>query len=265
VWELRFEAPSAGHQTYTVTRYNGRNAQTLGHGNERAGGSTEATNALKGGGKVFVGRRSDPFFFDLDAFKHTIMGDPSRTFCDASTTDFFAPLNTNAIVIQVPNDALPGTNLGVWASTVGSSGLIDQMGRPAINTVFNSGTDKNDFNHTPPATQPTAFGGKFHTNVVNTLLALSAGDSEGAYTSGQADTLAGILLPDVLTYTVGTTTDGALNGRAPTNDPIDLELNLVTGGFPFAGRDSTGAIPSDCVGPHTDYLSSFPYLGVPHV
>jgi hypothetical protein len=100
--------------------------------------------------------------------------------------------------------------------------------------------------------------------VVNTLLAFSGLDTEGAYSADQANTLAGILLPDVLTYNVGTDTDGALNGRAPQNDPIDLELNLVTGGFAFGGRNGTGAIPSDCVGPHSDYLSSFPYLGVPH-
>jgi len=30
---------------------------------------------------------------------------------------------------------------------------VDQMGRPAINTVFNHGVDKNTFNVTPPAAQ----------------------------------------------------------------------------------------------------------------
>ena len=48
---------------------------------------------------------------------------------------------------------------------------------------------------------------------------------------------------------------------------IDTELNITTGGDPlglFPDRDATGAIPSDCVGPHADYLSSWPYLGIPH-
>jgi hypothetical protein len=35
---------------------------------------------------------------------------------------------------------------------------------------------------------------------------------------------------------------------------IDAELSLVT----------NGKITSDFVGPHTDYLTHFPYLGTPH-
>ena len=57
---------------------------------------------------------------------------------------------------------------------------------------------------------------------------------------------------------------GPLNGRALADDVIDAELNIVTGGFPFAGRNNVGAIPTDGVWAHGDYLSSFPYLGVPH-
>ena len=58
------------------------------------------------------------------------------------------------------------------------------MGRPAINTVFNPKADKNDFNQTPPAQQATAFGGKFVTNVVNTLQFFSSLDSEGSVHDG---------------------------------------------------------------------------------
>src|SRR5947208_479387 len=57
----------------------------------------------------------------------------------------------------------------------------------------------------------------------------------------------------VVTYTVGTKAAGPLNGRAPADDVIDVELGLVT----------QGAITTDCIGPHT-YLSTFPYLGVAH-
>ena len=42
----------------------------------------------------------------------------------------------------------------------------------------------------------------------------------------------------------------------------------VSAHAPIAGRviyrDATGAVPGDGVGPHTDYLSRFPYLGKPH-
>jgi hypothetical protein len=57
---------------------------------------------------------------------------------------------------------------------------------------------------------------------------------------------------------------GPLNGRGLANDVIDAELNIVTGGFAFEGRNNIGAIPTDGVPAHGDYLPTFPYLGVPH-
>jgi hypothetical protein len=174
-------------------------------------------------------------------------------------------------VLSIPNSQLPD-RIGVWATTSYSDASgwhkADQMGRPAINTVFNvSGTDKNDFNRTAPSQQATAFGGKFVTNVVNGLEFFSSLDSEGAYAPAQAAALAGVLIPDVLVYDRTSGLPAPLNGRAPADDVIDVELNVTTGGDPlglFADRDATGAVPSDGVGPHTDYLSTFPYLGVPH-
>ena len=57
----------------------------------------------------------------------------------------------------------------------------------------------------------------------------------------------------MLTYAVGTTPAGPLNGRALANDVIDVELGLVT----------QGVITTDCVGAHA-YLPAFPYLNVAH-
>ena len=74
-------------------------------------------------------------------------------------TDFFANLNTNAIVLSIPNGQLPDA-IGVWATTSWYDGTTwrkaDQMGRPAINTVFNPSADKDLFNTTPPSQQRTA-------------------------------------------------------------------------------------------------------------
>ena len=76
-----------------------------------------------------------------------------------------------------------------------------------------------------------------------------------------------MLIPDVLVYSRTGTLPAPLNGRALADDVIDVELNVTTGGDPlglFADRNATGAVPSDGVGPHTDYLGTFPYLGLPH-
>jgi hypothetical protein len=262
---FRFGGPGSGpngKQTVTVTR----NGTTVGSGS--TGNTVKLAN-----GKLWTGVRSDPFFFDLLGFRGTLgLGPNTNTLCDATPSDFFASLNTLAIIIEVPDGQL-GTNIGVWATTEqwidGAWVARDQMGRPAINTVFNStAADKEQFNRTAPADQATVDGGKFRTNTIGVLKALSgATDDEGAYSDAQAGALASVLIPDVITYDTRTAAVGPLNGRALADDVIDVELNITTGGDPlglFADRDATGGVPSDCVGPHSDYLASWPYLGQPH-
>lgn len=154
------------------------------------------------------------------------------------------------MVLEVPNRALgENPDIGVWVRTLVWDAdhdrwvQIDRMGRPAINTVFNHGNDKNVFNHIDP-TQDRAL---FEKSFIATL------ESFG-YSAGQADAIADILLPDILTYNYNSSA-GFLNGRKLTDDVIDIELALVT----------NGKITTDKVGPHTDYLSAFPYVGNPHV
>jgi hypothetical protein len=255
---VRFGSATGGSQPYTVTRYTGRNAATLDAGVMLGEGSTGTTAILKGGAQAFAGLRSDPFFFDLGAFLSQVAGvqgnlipgvldTRGRMFCDANTNDFFTALNTNAIVLEVSDEILTddGTGaVGVWARTIGPSGQIDRMGRPAINTVFNKGAAKTTFNQQ----QPTADRANFEASFVATLMSFG-------YTSGQATAIAEILLPDVIIYEIGSMANGAaLNGRALADDVIDAELGIVTNGL----------ITTDCVGPHSDYDAAFPYLGVPH-
>lgn len=254
-YALRFGAARmSGAQPYWVVRSDEDDERQV------ARGLTGAVNDVRGGGKVFAGLRSDPFFFDLAAFQGSVLGMGDRAFCDGNDVDFFESLNTNGIVLQVP-DATLGRNIGVWAitSTEGND-RIDRMGRPAINTVFNSGDDKIRFNDGSPRSDYR----KFSDNVRGVLATFSALDPEGAYTDAETRTLAKVLLPDMVTYGTRTDAAGPLNGRALTDDVIDAELNIVTGGFPFDGRDGDGAIGGDCVGAHDDYLTSFPYLGEPH-
>jgi hypothetical protein len=85
------------------------------------------------------------------------------------------------------------------------------------------------------------------------LQALSMGSPKGQYTAAQALAIAQILLPDILTFDYSNSS-GYLNGRRLQDDVIDISLNLV----------SNGAITTDNVGPHTDYLADFPYVGRPH-
>ncbi|MEO7663897.1 MAG: DUF4331 family protein [Candidatus Limnocylindrales bacterium] len=283
-----FSDDGTANLKYKLSRYTGERSRSLRGGRTVAQG--HANDGSKAVGKndiwAWAGVRSDPFFFDLTGFIGTTTYLTTGTAVGGdglgnNPTDFFANLNTNAIVLSIPNSQFPDT-IGVWATTSyrNASGWhkADQMGRPAINTVFNPLADKNDFNRTAPSSQATAFGGKFRTNVLNGLDFFSSLDTEGSYSADQAGFLASILIPDVLVYsrTNALGLPAPLNGRALADDVIDVELIVTTGGDPLnlfgadgltglgPDRDGLGAVNGDGVGPHSDYLSSFPYLGVPH-
>ena len=201
------------------------------------------------GYKFFAGMRSDSFFFDLAAF----LGLPPHAHPLDFTnpgSDFFVDKNVFSIVTSAPKAQLLGGHpkVGYWARCLvradGRWIQKDRMGRPATNTVFNHGEDKNTFNNIPP-TQDVAL---FHDKFVAVL--------EGAPFNRDAATagaLTAVLLPDLLTYDYSNA-GGFLNGRKLQDDVIDAELQLLTG---------SGTI-SDFVGPHGDYLAVFPYLGTPH-
>jgi len=137
----------------------------------------------------------------------------------------------------------------------------DQMGRPAINTVFVTAADKDVFNATTPSAMGAAFQSKFQTQ----LMALNPG-----YTTNllglDAATFTGVLATDVLTAsTTGVTTfyDGTnvLTGRTLGDDVIDVELTLIFGG-PTGG--SNPQLTSDHVnGNDKPFLAAFPYEAAP--
>ena len=108
---------------------------------------------------------------------------------------------------------------------------------------------------------------KWTDETINALQAFSALDTEGLYSDDQAAALAAVLMPDMVTFDKASTLPAPLNGRALADDVIDVELRVVTGGDPlglFMDRDADGGVNSDGVGPHDDYMTVFPYLGVPH-
>ena len=243
-FRVTFSKPVNGHQKARVRRIVGS-----GEGEDIIEGApvnfdSSVTITRNGPYRFYAGLRSDPFFFDLVGFLHGFK---------FTGSDFFIDKNVFSIVLEVPNWALgKNPNVGIWSRTLKATGdadfdsndlvLNDQMGRPAINTVFNHGNDKITFNNTPPSRQRALFGTSFE----NTLKSFG-------YDDAHADAITNILLPDILTYNYSSSA-GFLNGRKLTDDVIDIELGLVT----------NGQITTDKVGPHTDYLHEFPFVGNPH-
>jgi hypothetical protein len=249
-FRIRFSPFVNGQQTATVRRVTGVEAGGSGtfgdivieHAPVSFGSTANITTS--GDYKFFAGLRSDPFFFDLMGFLNNLQ---------FTGADFFIDKNVFGIVLEVPNSAL-GSNpkIGVWGRVLlpkdpDSDDAVmyqaDRMGRPTINTVFNKGEDKNLFN----AVEPTQDRALFTQNVVKVLEAL------GNYSESDANAIAQVLLPDILTYDYSSSA-GYLNGRKLEDDVIDINLQLV------ANNKAAG----DKVGPHTDYLSTFPYMGNPH-
>jgi hypothetical protein len=109
--------------------------------------------------------------------------------------------------------------------------------------MFNrTAEDLHRFNEKEPSQQREVF-----------LAHFAAGFEGLGYSQVEATRLAGGLLPDILPYDYDSSA-GFPNRLKLTDDVVDTQLPLLT----------HGRITTDMVGPHTDYLAVFPYLGSPH-
>jgi Domain of unknown function (DUF4331) len=137
----------------------------------------------------------------------------------------------------------------------------DQKARPAINTVFVSSGEKDQFNVTPPSAMNAAFQAKFQAR----LLALNAGYTTNAL--GQsAQALTTLLATDVLNVSTNGVTsffDGTnvLTGRALADDVIDTELLLLFGGP--TGTSNPGLTKDNVNANDKPFLTGFPYMANP--
>lgn len=188
--------------------------------------------------RFFAGLRSDPHFKDIKGFQNNFQftGD-----------DPVSRRNVFGIVLEVPNHALGPSPMRLWARTMtpvdGGMTQVYTAGRPGVNQAFNkSEANMLEFNETPLADQRVQFGKRF----------VAFFQSLG-YPEPEARELALAYLPDALEYDPAQQ-PGYPNGRRLTDDTADHLAALLT----------RGRITSDGIGPHTDLLDEFPYLGPPH-
>jgi hypothetical protein len=197
-----------------------------------AAGVTTISDAS--GRKLYVGPRDDPFFFDLAGFQNGLK------FTGADT---FKGTNVTAIVFEVPS--VPSQQLGFWATTSKKDNLgnwvqLDRMGRPAINTVFIPADQKDAFNNNSPDRDKGIY-----TDEVRAAL--------DSLASPATEALTGLLLPDILTVDLSKPTN-FLNGRAPADDVIDIELQAITGNMAIGDGVNANDKP---------FSAAFPYLAAP--
>ena len=76
----------------------------------------------------------------------------------------------------------------------------------------------------------------------------------GGYSPEEATRAAKTLLPDVLPCDASCKASFPGNGRALTDDVADYFVSIL----------SNGKVKEDKVGPHSDLIAEFPYMGAPH-
>lgn len=187
---------------------------------------------IGGGATVLAGVFDDPFFFDTIAFRQ------GMNFCSGDTgINFFRGLNTNAIVLELPDTLLGGSRIGVWSRIVWSGGQVDRVAHPSVNGVLIPEGRRGDFNRSEPIGDAT-----FRFDLIGTLRAFGND-------AGMAEAIADALLPDVVLFDRGNA-EGFPNGRRLRDDVIDHDLSAWT----------NGRVTTDCVSSDSAFSETFPYL-----
>lgn len=241
-YSVQFASSEDGQQTATVRRIQGLRAVGFGNDGEvvvqgaRVSVGREELVTEVGDFRFFFGWRSDPFFFDA-------IGNFNQM--EFTGDDFFKDKNVCGIVLELPNSELRSNEVGIWARTVDKTGegwmQADRGARP-LQAVFLVGEEREAYLSGEPANDDR-FIGVFAHELEHT----------GGYPPENAKAVARKLLPDILSYHPNEPARFPDNGRTLTDDVVDLFFSI------YANRNVT-----DKVGPHSDLLDEFPYLGPPH-
>jgi Domain of unknown function (DUF4331) len=246
-YRVRFAPDGTGGLAATVRRVEGPDAAGMGEGGEvivqgvpvSVGRPAWVTEA--GAYRFFAGWRSDPFFFDLAGVQNNFQftGD-----------DFFADKDVCSIALELPNSALGGAaSLNLWyrvlvqADGTGSGWVQVERGARTNQTPFLASEARDAYLSAEPAHDERFVPAFAH-----------ALEHIGFYTPEDARTAARSQLPDVIRYDHSQPVKYPTNGRALTDDVVDYFLGVLT----------NGKVTADKVGPHTDLLEEFPYVGTPH-
>ncbi|MFE0463210.1 DUF4331 family protein [Kitasatospora sp. NPDC058965] len=239
-----FSTPVVGRQTVTVHRATGPDARDHMPGGtaifpEAAVAFGAEPNTVESGGYRFsAGLRSDPFFADLDGIVDNFRW---------TGNDFGIDKNVFGIVLEVPDAELGDGPIGVWARVSlrqnGQLVSVDRGAHPSLTAYFNAEEAKEKYNAGEPADDWDTYREPWTAVLAHT----------GGYSTEEAERALRTVLPDVLRFD-RTRPTAYPNGRTLTDDVTSARLAMVSG----------GRITDDHIGPHTDLLDTFPYLGHPH-
>jgi len=251
-FSFTFSEPRDGRQTATAYYASGDDAQTREPRGEvliagtPVGVDGTATPVQAGPCRLFIGKRSDPFFADAEGILHWLVDGATGDF-QWSGKDTFAGANIFSIAMEVPNDMLgPGPQIGTWITISlrrdGTLVPMDREGNPSFNPILNPNGIKDEFNATDPVD-----------DVKKHLQPLSHVLQQHGYAPDEANQAALTLLPDILHYD-RTRPAHYPNGRVMTDDVFSARMIFMVHGQ---------ATPQN-IGPHDDLMAVFPFLGIPN-
>lgn len=258
ILRIRFGEPdAAGSQSFSVERID----NATGKQEQLGQGKTNMVVPLANG-QAWAGLSADPFFANgvgLGAFQQALF--TLQSFLpDAFKNGFnlFEGRNVTSIVLEVPSTILGTGVIHVWAVTAITEderfAQVERIGRPLIQPFFNFVDEKAHAHNQGEPIDDLAQESEHIAEMVTmiTRLAKSVADP-----TSYGEFVAARLLPDVLTYQLGTPagyTFAAHNGRRLTDDVMDVTLSLVSN-TPL----------SDHVVSDNHFRAEFPYLAIAHI
>jgi hypothetical protein len=243
-YRVRFSPVSGGVQSATLYRVEGAQAAGTGESGQvivaaapvSMGHEARVTEA--GAYRFFAGWRSDPFFFDTRGAINNLQ---------FTGEDFFTDKDICSIALEVPNFDLRPKKIGLWQRTVVGTGgkwvQVDRTARPSQAVFLISGEEQAAYLAGEPK-DDDRFASVFAHSLEHT----------GGYAPQDAIRVARTLLPDILYYDPTRPAYFPDNGRALTDDVMDIFITIIT----------NGKQTRDNVGSHSDLIIEFPYVGPPH-
>jgi hypothetical protein len=268
-YRLAFGEPDpAGRQSLRLESLSGADAHEDGaDGSVLLQGRTGETATAEDGIRVWAGRISDAFYIDLSLLSviNAAVGEGGKVdlsgWKPGEAKNTFAGTTVETIVLEIPHThpvLRPGTRIGVWAATklatdAGGWRQINRAGHPMMWPIFwPTDTDFSNPANTRHPSKDVAEAGSFIAERVSAVVA-ATGTSADPDAYGQE--VARQLLPDVLSYTVGTPAQfgfATRNGRTQADNAPEAMLSLVTNSAVPTGL--TQAVAADLRTPRFPYI-----------
>ncbi len=252
------EPDDNGRQQVRVLRADGPTARHGTAGAPFGEGRTGAVFPLDGNGLAWAGLAADPFTGDGIALGKFLQGLSEGHYTPAVFTaapsNAFAGRDVTAIALQIPDDALGGTRIALWARiSLDGDGhapprQVSRIGQAMLRPLFfnppETEAEFDTLNAGAPAADRDTHGERVR-RIAGSAARLAGLSDPDAH----AERVMAAFLPDVLTYRLGQPAafhPGDGNGRALGDNAFDIAVAVLAGstlGNASSPRRATPAFP----------------------